>query len=533
MKRQVAVIAIGVAFSIANAFVSMYLGMKTGFSEGIGVLLLFAAFMLLAALGARSRSKGLLCVSAIIMGSTGVAISYTDGLGAIIMSGRHFNVPVYAMMAILMLSGAIGIMMASYFSGYFLKGDFPWPGSRAMASLVSMLTAKGGDAGRRLSAMRMGAAGAISGAIAALRGAGMIPEVAGSLSIGVGISPMMAGIGMLIGWRACVQIAIGALASLLVIVFMEGPGIDYSAHMKSPWIFSTAISMMVTTAIITLYLIAKPTLASIRGARNGVLLPDGGMAMASIRSIRLSDAALIIAMVSAAILMIAFPGVPAWIFLICIPIAILFMIIETRCRAEMGMSVGMSSFIILLIVGLAFDDIVPLLVLEGFVLSTILTFSLTFSILKQAEFCGVEARGLPAMAMAGVATGSVICVPILGLLNSLYGIGSETLPAPFSVMWLEMAGSAVSGVMPPSISPFLILLGAALALMLYRHRISAITVAIGLLLPVSTSAAIIAGGAIAWALEKKGILKGDNGITASGLMVGDIAVSILYSLRYL
>jgi len=362
---------------------------------------------------------------------------------------------------------------------------------------------------------------------------GILPETLGSLSIGVGLSPMMAGIGMLIGWRACIQIAIGALASLLVIVFMEGPGIDYSAHMKSPWIFSTAISMMVTTAIITLYLMARPALSSIRNAKKTVPLADGGTGRMGLPLIRLRDIALFIAIASAAILMATYPGVPAWIFLICILIAIMFMIIETRSKAEMGMSVGMSSFIILLIVGLAFDDIVPLLVLEGFVLSTVLTFSLTFSILKQAEFCGVEARGLPSMAMAGVAIGSLICVPILELFNGLYGIGSAALPAPFSFMWLEMASSAVSGVMPPSINPCLILLGAALALIFYRYRISAVTVAIGLLLPVSTSVAIIIGGIIAWAIEKKGALKGDNGITASGLMVGDIAVNILSSLRYL
>jgi len=122
MIRRMAVVAVGIAFSVANALVSMYLSMKTGFGEGIAILLLFASFILFTAIGVKSRSRSLICVSAIIMGSTGVAISYTDELGAIIMSGKPFNVPVYAMMAILMLSGSIGILTASYFSGYFLKG---------------------------------------------------------------------------------------------------------------------------------------------------------------------------------------------------------------------------------------------------------------------------------------------------------------------------------------------------------------------------------------------------------------------------
>lgn len=242
---------------------------------------------------------------------------------------------------------------------------------------------------------------------------------------------------------------------------------------------------------------------------------------------------LIAAIAGAALLLAIFPGVPVWIFLPSILIAILFMVVETRGRAEMGMGVGMSSFVILLIVGLAFDDIVPLLVLEGFVVAMIITFSLMFQVFKQSEFCGVDTKGLTMMALIGVVTGAVICVPCMKFFNAVYGIGTVSLPAPYSVMWLEMANSAVAKVMSPSLNIYLILAGAVLAIIMFRYKISAVTVAIGLLLPVSTSAAILVGGAIAWVIEKKGYLKDDNGITASGLMAGDIIVSILSSLRYL
>jgi hypothetical protein len=453
MKKQIAVVAVGVVFSMANAFVSMYLGMKAGFSDGIAVLLLFAAFIIFTALGIRARSKSLICISAILMGSTGVAVSYTDGLGAIIMSGRPFAVP----------------------------------------------------------------------------------DVFGSVNIGLSASPMMAGIGILIGWRACGMIAAGALGSLLAFIFLETPGTDYSAHMRSPWIFSTAISMMVTTALITMYFVLKPAVVSLlkRQRENRELAADGGIAGLSLTSVNPRHAALVAAIALAAILMAVYPGVPAWAFLICIPIAILFMVIETRGKGEMGMSVGISSFVILLIVGLAFDDIVPLLVLEGFIVAMILTFALMFTVLKQSEFCGIDTKGMTAMALIGVATGAVICVPFMRFFNALFGIGTPSLPAPFSVMWLEMANSAVARVMSPSIDLYMVLAGIAIALALYRYKISAVTMAIGLMLPVSTSAAIIVGGIIAWAIEKKGYLKDDNGITASGLMTGDIIVSIISSLRYL
>jgi len=79
----------------------------------------------------------------------------------------------------------------------------------------------------------------------------------------------------------------------------------------------------------------------------------------------------------------------------------------------------------------------------------------------------------------------------------------------------------------------MILAGAVIALVLYRYKLSAVSVALGLILPVSISATILVGGIIAWYIKKKGYLKDDNGITASGLMAGDIVVGLIMSLRTL
>lgn len=535
MKKSLLIIAVGVIFSIANACVSMYMGLKTGFSDGISMLLLFAAFAIFTAAGIKSRSRSMVCVSAIIMGSTGVAVAYTDGLGAILLSGKPINVPDYGMIAILLLSGIIGMLMTSYFADYFLKSGFPWPVAKLTASLINMLVEEKNDASQKISMIRMSVAGAISGGIALLRSLGAVPEIFGSINLGIGFSPMMAGIGMLIGWRSCLQIAGGAIASLLIFLLFETPGTDYATHMKNPWVFSTSVAMMVTTAIITMYIVMKPAVTSMLNRRTipGSLASDGGVRSIGIRSIGLKNVALLAAIACAALLLAVFPGIPAWILLAGILVAILFMVIETRGRAEMGLGVGMSSFVILLIIGLAFDNIVPLLLLEGFVVAMVGTFSLTFGVLKQTEFCGVDPKGITWMAFIGVAAGAVICVPSMKLFNAMFSIGSTSLPAPYSVMWLEMANSAVAKVMSPSLDLYLIFAGVVIALVLYRLNISAVIVAIGLMLPVSTSAAIIIGGAIAWVIEKKGYLKGDNGITASGLMAGDIIVSLLASLRYL
>jgi uncharacterized oligopeptide transporter (OPT) family protein len=483
------------------------------------------------------KSRAFVYVLAIMMSSTAAVVAYTDGLGVIIISGEPFVLSDYAMMALLGLSGIIGMLMSCYFRDYFLRGGFPWPGSRVSASIIGLLAAEKRDLHFRVSALRMGAAGAMSGGVAFLKGLGAVPETIGTAVAGVSLSPMMIGIGMLIGIRACLQIALGALASLAVLVFVEGTATDYTAHMKSPWIFSTAVSMMVTTAVITLYVILKPVLRDqwgrLRKTAVGVPAVARDEGHAGRRSRRVMSLLLLAIIVVAAALMQTFAGVPAWLFIACVPIAVLFQVIETRGRAEMSMGVGMSSFVVILLVGLAFDDIVPLLILEGFVVAMVMGFSLALTASKTAELCNVSRKGLISMMAVGSIVGGVVCIPVIRLLNDVYGIGTSALPAPYSVLWLEMASSAVSRVPSPSISIAFILTGLVIALVLYRYKISAVSVALGLILPVSLTAALLAGGVIAWYVAKKGYLKNDNGITASGLIAGDILVGLAMSLRAL
>jgi hypothetical protein len=306
--------------------------------------------------------------------------------------------------------------------------------------------------------------------------------------------------------------------------------------MLNPWIFSTSMSIMVTSAFITLYVIVKPFFAELRNRllerkeKIPTAAQDGGERVGRRRNPGLL---LLVFVAAAAVILHLFIEVPAWIFLISIPVATLFAIIESRGRAEISMSVGISSFVVILLVGLAFDDIVPLLILEGFVAAMVMSFSLGLSVFKTADYSKVSRKGLAQMLAIGSITGGVICIPIIRILNDVYGIGTAALPAPYSVMWLEMAGSAVTRVIPPSINMYLILLGIVLAFVLHRYKISAVSIAMGLLLPFYLSGALFLGGIIAWYIAKKGYLKGDNGITASGLVAGDIVVGLALSLRAL
>lgn len=533
---RIPAVVLGIVFSVLNAIVCVYMAYKTGFADGIVFLLLFLSYFFFT-LTRTVRSRAFVFVMATMASSTAAVIAYTDGLGAIIISKELFVLSDYAMMALLGLSGIIGILTATYFRGYFLRSGFPWPNAKVTSSIVGLLAGKKEDVQFKVSAVRMSAAGALAGGVALLRGLGTIPETLGLTVAGLSVSPMMVGIGLLIGIQACLQIAMGAVVSMAVLFLLEGTSTDYMTHMKSPWIFSISISMMVTTAVITLYVVLKPMLAGQWerlqkiARRVPAAARDGGAG--SRRSPGVRDLLLPVLIVVAAALMQAFAGVPAWIFLACVPIALLFQVIEARGRAEAGIGIGMSSFVVILLVGLAFTDIVPLLILEGFVVAMVMGFSLALMGMMTAEYSNVNPKGLITAMSIGSIAGGICCIPIIRFLDGIYGIGTTALPAPYSVMWLEMASSAVSRVPSPSIDFLMILAGIVIALVLYRYKISAVSVALGLLLPVASVAAIFVGGVIAWYIVKKGYLKNDNGITASGLMAGDIVVSLAMSLRAL
>jgi hypothetical protein len=535
---RIMAIALGVGFSVLNGFVYMYLALKLGMATGLDILLLFVGFFVFAATR-NVRPRAFLYMLAIMAMSIAAVLSYTDGLGAIIISGETLPVPGTVMIALISLSLIIGMLTSLYFTDYFLKSSFPWPGPKVSAAIIGLLSEKKGSE-FKVSAVRMGVASVLAGAVSGVKGMRLIPETIGSAVAGLSLSPFLVGIGMIVGHRGCIQIAGGAIGSLLVLYFAESGSADYITHMRSPWIFSTAVSMMMAITGVSLYVILKPLLASLwrraRYPREGK--PDSGNSSLAVaffgRFSRLVDGVLLIAatMLSGALLLL-YANVPALLFVLCIPLALLFMVIETRGRAEMSMSIGIAAFVVILLVGLAFQDIVSLLLFQGFVLATTFGFASTLSLHMVAGYFGIETKGLRYMLVIGAVTGGIICIPCINLINSMYGIGTEALPAPYSVLWLEMARSAVTKVMSPSIDLHFVLLGAIIALVLYRFKISAISVALGLLLPVSVTAAIFLGGLIAWFAAKKGYLKDDNGITASGLIAGDILVSLALSLRTL
>ena len=114
---------------------------------------------------------------------------------------------------------------------------------------------------------------------------------------------------------------------------------------------------------------------------------------------------------------------------------------------------------------------------------------------------------------------------VLFLLHQAYGIGSAMLPAPQSRLMATLATGVMEGDLPWR----LLGLGAGLALAAEAIGVASLPFAIGLYLPITTSAPLILGGLASWLLDRgeaKSARREQLTLAASGLVAGDALMGI-------
>jgi putative OPT family oligopeptide transporter len=116
------------------------------------------------------------------------------------------------------------------------------------------------------------------------------------------------------------------------------------------------------------------------------------------------------------------------------------------------------------------------------------------------------------------------------LLNTAYGIGSKSMPAPQGTMMALVAEGVISGNIPFT----LVITGIIIGLILFCLKLPVLPFAIGLYLPLSLSTPIMVGGivsALARHFSKKKEATQDRGVLlASGLVAGDAFTGVVIAL---
>lgn len=149
--------------------------------------------------------------------------------------------------------------------------------------------------------------------------------------------------------------------------------------------------------------------------------------------------------------------------------------------------------------------------------------------LKTGALLGATPRYLQMGEMIGVAVAALRAGWVLFLLHQAYTLGSELLPAPQA----KLMATLVQGVMDGQLPWALMLLGSGFALVAEMVGIPSLAFAIGLYLPVTTSASLILGGLVSGWVKKQATSEEQyqeqhNRATlfASGLIAGDALMGI-------
>lgn len=168
--------------------------------------------------------------------------------------------------------------------------------------------------------------------------------------------------------------------------------------------------------------------------------------------------------------------------------------------------------------------------------------------LKTGHVVGATPWKQQAMQVLGVATGAIVIVPVLSLLQAKYGIGEATadhphpLTAPQATLMANLADGVFGGSLPWHLVGVGMVLGVIVIGLDVRQvrrnatlRLPVLAVALGMYLPLKLSATILFGGLLAEYVRTAGkstdIPREDRGLLcAAGLVTGEALVGILLAL---
>ncbi len=143
--------------------------------------------------------------------------------------------------------------------------------------------------------------------------------------------------------------------------------------------------------------------------------------------------------------------------------------------------------------------------------------------LKTGALLGATPRHLQLGQIIGVVAASLRAGSVLFLLHAAYTLGSPALPAPQA----KLMATLVTGVMDGNLPWALMALGAAIALVAEAFGVIPLAFAIGVYLPITTTAPLILGGVLRAVVERDRTPLGDRSILfASGLIAGDALMGI-------
>lgn len=529
---------VGALLCVAN----LYMGLKTGFWDSGHVTASVLAFAL--ASGKLTRLENNTAqTAATAAGAVPAAAGLLGAIPALDLLGR--SVPAWGIALWGLALAVLGVAFAAGLRQRLLEEEkLPFPTGVATAEVIELLHGgqeaarertrpllEGGMAGLLLGWFRDGRPALLPAVIpvpGALAGTSMA-----TLGIGISTSPLLWGVGMVVGVRVALSmllgsaLAWGALAPWLV----RGP-LQVAATRGAiwDWLSWPGTALMVGAALVALMQQARALAGALRDLRSAGRERSG----ARLDGLLLGAAAAVATLLAGKVVFGLSPLLTA--------LALLLSVVGASvCARAAGLTdlspLGPVGQITQAVVGglapgrPAVNIAAGSVVAGGATQTGILLWSL-----GAGRILGASPRGQIAAAIAGSALGAAICAPAYALFVRAYGLGSARLPVPSGIQWKTMgevvarglsalpAGSLVAVIVAGAAGVIFAALGSSRA---GKWVPSAMAMGIGVLVPVDYSLSFVLG-----ALLVRGVrgLRGRGPVIGAGLIAGDSLVGVTVAL---
>ncbi|SFC18987.1 putative oligopeptide transporter, OPT family [Bacillus sp. OV322] len=555
-------IILAVIFGAANAYLGLLIGLTVSAS-------IPAAVISMAILRGVFRRNSILENNIVqTMTTAGEAI----GAGAVFTLPALFlwKVPVSQglIMFIVLTGGFLGVFMMVPLRQLLIVREhetLPYPEGTACAEVL-----KSGEEGGT-SAKLIGIGLAIGGVVKALGDGFKLfkTEVETGIShfknavVGLDAFPSLLGVGYIIGPRVAGEMLGGGLLAWVVLI----PAISFfgsgSAHAIFPadvpiskldawgiwdsYIRYIGAGAVATGGLITLIKTIPTLVGSAVATIKGVQANRGQLKAGSLRTEKDMPAKYVWIGILLIILIIAFTPFTDVGIIGAIAIAVfgfLFVTVASRIVGVVGSSsspVSGMTIATLLIVTLIYkatgftgmNGMVAALTVAAIVCTALAVAGDVSQDLKTGYIVGGTPWKQQVAMMIGVVASASVIGFILILMNKAYVMGSPALPAPKAALMKILAEGVLGGDLPWT----LIFIGAAIAITLEFFGLNSLVVAVGIYLPVHTSAPIMFGGFVRYFVERSAKskeerkLRVDRGtLFASGLIAGESLIGVVIAI---
>ncbi|WP_449411270.1 OPT family oligopeptide transporter [Methylobacterium komagatae] len=593
-------VILGAAITIIFMAANVYMGLKTGmtFSSSIPAAMISMGALRLMG-GADIHENNIVQTQA---SAAGTLCNIILALPGLVLIGHWHGFPFWQTTAVCGIGGLLGVAFSIPLRRALVSGaGLPYPEGVAAAEV---LKTGQGEAGARGLRVLLGAAGAAGLIGLASNGLKLLSEsVSGAVSLGgavfrsgTGFSLALVGVGYLVGIGACLALFTGVVIAwgiAVPVLTALSPDDAKSAKEVSEAIWSDQVRLIGAGIIAvgglwTVVSLGKPIFDSIRSA-----LSDAGGGAGALRDdLPREERDLPITWVAAGIA------------ILCLPLAATFTAFAWRAGLGGGLALlvlGVTLFAVLFgflmaaacgylagLLGSSSSPISGIGVLTTMATTLLLTWAIgsvtgpegenfatgtallltalivtTSSIandnlqdLKTGQIIGATPWHQQVALLIGVIVGSLAIAPLLSLLYEAYGFvgapahegqdGASALPAPQAALMTQIADGIANGHLPWMMVAIGAGLGAVLVVVEARLRkrgltFPALTVGIGMYLPLSVEVTIAVGGVLGWLAERR--LRATTGeerqdevvadarrrgvLLASGFLVGESFVGVL------